>query len=204
MNDLGATPGINNPKGPAQAAYAWYAFDTTNGRCCFRQTHWSEEREFLKETLRALELRSCEGYDRGVTGDDFGVICYSSIPTVHCLAPAELKVKWSGCPCFQSMPDIYIDPENIAGPPVAPPPAPGANDVGARFAPSNPRRRNYADSDEFRNCGGVRTKDSETDFIATLTVATRCQRSEHLCSQTNRLRSSQNGYAEGSVAKPQL
>ena len=31
VNDLGAA-GVNNPNGPNQVCYAWYAFDTTGGK----------------------------------------------------------------------------------------------------------------------------------------------------------------------------
>ncbi len=128
VNDLGVTPNINSPTGPNQVAYAWYAFDTTNGAPVNSTTLVGGTGIFEGDTSGAGPVGAPTGYDRGVTGDGFwgDLVVFNTDGSLLTTGGVENTAAGIG---FQSMPDIYLDPENIAGA------VPGANGLGAPASP---------------------------------------------------------------------
>jgi flagellar hook protein FlgE len=116
VNDLGVTPNINNPNGPNQVAYAWYAFDTTNGAPVNTTTLVGGTGILEGDTSAATV-----GYDRGTTGDLFwgDLVVFNTDGSL--LTTGGVEGNAAGIK--QAMPDIYLPPENDA---VAPPVGNGA------------------------------------------------------------------------------
>jgi flagellar hook protein FlgE len=122
VNDLGVTPNINNPNGPTQVAYAWYAFDTTNGAPVDTATLVGGSGITEGNTSAAVV-----GYDRGTTGDTFwgDLLVFNTDGSLLSTGGVE---NANGV-IAQAMPDIYLPPENQAGAP------PAGNGVGAPASP---------------------------------------------------------------------
>ena len=129
VNDLG-NGGINNPNGPNQVAYAWYAFDTTNGKTATTPNLLGGS-AILEGDVNGA------GYNRGVQGgggDFYGdLLVFNTDGSLLSTGGAESIAANNAYE--QSMPDIYLPPYNIpGGPPVVLPP-PGTNGAGAPASP---------------------------------------------------------------------
>jgi flagellar hook protein FlgE len=135
VNDLGTSvPPINNPQGPDQVAYAWYAFNTTDGAPVSTDTLVGGTGIFEGETSGPGPATAITGYDRGLTNNGFwgDLLVFNTDGSLLTTGGVQTLPNGIG---YQSMPDIYIDPENIVGPPVAPPPPPGANNINGPASP---------------------------------------------------------------------
>jgi flagellar hook protein FlgE len=130
VNDLGAA-GLNNPNGPNQVAYAWYAFNTTNGAPVSTATLVGGTGIIEGDTSDAQV-----GYDRDITGDLYwgDLIVFNTDGSL--LSTGGVEQVGPGGVTFQAMPDIYIPANNINGanPPVALP-LPGDNGANAPASP---------------------------------------------------------------------
>jgi flagellar hook protein FlgE len=188
VNDLGVTPNINNPNGPNQVAYAWYAFDTTSGAPVNTTTLVGGTGILEGDTSSAVV-----GYDRGVTGDQFwgDLIVFNTDGSLLSTGGAEATAAGA---VAQAMPDIYLPPENLVGaPPI---------DNGA-LAPASPLPTQGAEITQvqmnFGNAGvlgqGQRNglySDADGSYQIVNGVNTYVPNSTAYAS-------SQNGYAEGQL-----
>ncbi len=116
VNDLG-DGGVNNPNGPNQAVYAWYAFNTTNGAAVSTAT--------LVGGTGILEGDvNGAAYNRGQDGASFwgDFLVFNTNGTLLSTGGAENNGA-------QAVPDIYIPNENVNGA------VPGLN---GDIAPSSP------------------------------------------------------------------
>jgi flagellar hook protein FlgE len=123
VNDIG-NAGINKAAGPSQAAYAWYAFDTTGG-AAVSTANLVGGTGIIEGQLGAPVV----GYDRGVAGNQYwGDLLYFN--TDGSLASTG-GVQLANGVTTQALPDIYLPPINpgtLAAPgvPVSPIPSIGA------------------------------------------------------------------------------
>ena len=131
INDLGTTPNLNNPNGPTQAVYAWYAFDTTNGAPVNSTTLVGGSGIFEGNVAAAGGASLQADYDRGVQGDQFwgDLIVFNTDGSLLSTGGVE---STAGGIVSQSMPDIYLPPANVNG--LAGPPLVG-NGPGAPASP---------------------------------------------------------------------
>lgn len=131
VNDLGAA-GINNPAGPNQTAYAWYAFDTTNGAAVSTASLVGGT-GIIEGNVGAGPV----GYDRGTAGDQFwgDLIVFNTDGSLLSTGGVESV----GGVAFQAMPDVYLSPYNVGGAIPAPPlPAPPPIQPNGPAAPASP------------------------------------------------------------------
>ena len=136
VNDLG-NGNINNPSGPNQVMYAWYAFDTTGG-----------QQPSSKNIVGGTGLLEGDvngaAYNRGLAGAAFfgDLLAFNTDGSLLTTGGGENVASPSGAAnaMLQAMPDIYLPPMNEAGAPALPAPgvpvAPGAGN-GAN-APASP------------------------------------------------------------------
>jgi flagellar hook protein FlgE len=123
VNDIGGA-GVNTPGGPSQTAYAWYAFDTTNGAAV--STADLVGGTGIIEGQLGAPAAGDPGYDRG-TGNQFaGDLLFFN--TDGSLASSGGVNITTG---VQAPPDIYLPPTNngnliAPGVPVSPIPSIGA------------------------------------------------------------------------------
>ena len=190
VNDLGVTPNINNPNGPNQVAYAWYAFDTTNGAPVNSTTLVGGTGIEEGNTSTPPPLM---GYDRGVQGDGFwgDLLVFNTDGSLLTTGGVQGQFGGQG---YQSMPDIYLPPVNMVGAPPA--------DNGAA-APASPLPTQGAEITQiqlnFGNAGvlgkGERNglySDADGSYQVVNGVNTYVPNSTAYAS-------SQNGYAEGQL-----
>jgi flagellar hook protein FlgE len=190
VNDLGVTPNINNPNGPNQVAYAWYAFDTTSGAPVNTTTLVGGTGIEEGNTSTPPPLM---GYDRGVQGDGFwgDLLVFNTDGSLLTTGGVESQFGGQG---YQSMPDIYLPPVNMVGAP------PADNGVGA---PASPLPTQGAEIMQvqlnFGNAGvlskGERNglySDADGSYQVVNGVNTYVPNSTSYAS-------SQNGYAEGQL-----
>jgi flagellar hook-basal body protein len=118
VNDLGNGL-INSPTGPSQTAYAWYAFDTTNGAPVNTASLVGGTGIHEGETPGGVS------YDRGVAGDEFwgDLLVFNTDGSLLSTGGAENNGD-------QSMPNVYLPPLNTNPPspnaPASPLPSTGA------------------------------------------------------------------------------
>jgi flagellar hook-basal body protein len=129
VNDLGAG-GINNPAGPNQVAYAWYAFDTTGGQQPTTANLVGGTGIFEGDLTGAAD-----GYNRGEAGAEFAgdLVVFNTDGSLLSTGGDQIAGLGAG---EMSMPDIYLPPLNINGAvPTAPVPVGGNNGPGAPASP---------------------------------------------------------------------
>jgi len=111
VNDLGAG-GINNPNGPNQVAYAWYAFDTTGG------TQPSSANIVGGSGLQEADIAGVS-YNRGIAGaanEFYGdLLVFNTDGSLLSTGGAQSQQN-NGQP-EQAIPDIYLPPMNLPGAP---------------------------------------------------------------------------------------
>lgn len=127
VNDLG-NGGVNNPAGPNQVAYAWYAFDTTNGKTATTPNLVGGTGIFEGDLSTAAN-----GYNRGTNGDAFAgdLLVFNTDGSLLSTGGVQMAGAGAGT---ESMPDIYLPPVNITG--AAPTFGPPANN--GPQAPASP------------------------------------------------------------------
>jgi len=127
VNDIGGA-GINAAAGPSQTAYAWYAFDTTNGAAVSNATLVGGT-GIIEGDLGAAGV----GYDRGNAGTQYwGDLLFFN--TDGSLASSGGVQATGGVATQSKTPDIYLPPVNLpisiahpaGGVPVSPIPSIGA------------------------------------------------------------------------------
>lgn len=125
--DLG-NGGINSPGGPSQAAYAWYAFETTGGQAPATSNLLGGTGIYEGDLAGAFGF----GYDRGMLGNIFiGDLIYFNTDGSLASAGATFGVPPGNpfgvppTPAQQIRPRIYLPPLNSL-PPVSPIPTFGA------------------------------------------------------------------------------
>ena len=113
VNDLG-NGGINNPNGPNQVAYAWYAFDTTNGKTATTPNLVGGTGIFEGDLST-----SAGGYNRSsnlataadrFTGD---LLVFNTDGSLLSTGGSQEAGVGAG---EMAMPDIYLPPMNVTGP----------------------------------------------------------------------------------------
>jgi flagellar hook protein FlgE len=181
VNDLGAA-GINNPQGPNQVCYAWYAFDTTDG-----------QKPITANLLGGTGIGEgnygpLQFYDRGRAGTSyFGDFLWFNTDGSLASSGGVGGVPGPAGPLFNfmSVPVIYLPPNNPNNPPVSPIPTDGAEITAislnfGNFGLLGTGQRNglYSDADgSYQVVNGVNTYvPNNTAYAA-----------------------SQNGYAEGQL-----
>jgi len=120
VNDLG-NGGINNPAGPTQVAYAWYAFDTTNG------VPVNTASLVGGSGILEGDLAGAAQYNRGTVGDSFSgdLLVFNTDGSLLSTGGVEVAGGANGGGGGMAMPDIYLPPFNglnagalpTAGPP---------------------------------------------------------------------------------------
>lgn len=127
VNDLG-NAGVNNPAGPNQVAYAWYAFDTTGGKLPVTANLVGGTALIEGDPNAPLA-----GFNRGVAGDVFAgdLLVFNTDGSLLSTGGMQLGGTGAG---DQAMPNIYLPPINIPGAaPTGQPPV--NNGVGAPASP---------------------------------------------------------------------
>jgi len=121
VNDLG-NGGINNPNGPNQVAYAWYAFDTTNGKTATTPNLVGGSGIFEGDLTGSVN-----GYNRAnnaaTQADRFAgdLLVFNTDGSLLSTGGVQMAGLGAGT---QAMPDIYLPPLNQTGAvPTAGPPA---------------------------------------------------------------------------------
>jgi|GEM_PF-552821 len=134
VNDLG-NGGVNNPAGPNQVAYAWYAFDTTGG------TQPSSANIVGGTGLFEGDVNGVP-YDRGVAGDTFmgDLLVFNTDGSLLSTGGLQANVQVAGINGNinqQAIPDIYLPPmDNPGAPPnPIPNPLPPTNPMGGPASP---------------------------------------------------------------------
>lgn len=124
VNDLGAG-GINSANGPSQAAYAWYAFDTTGGQAV-------STNNLLGGTGMLEGNFAPLSYDEGTLGQiEIGDLIYFNTdgsladPGACAAIPVGNLFGLAPTPAIPQAPHIYI-PEDNNLPPTSPLPSQGA------------------------------------------------------------------------------
>jgi flagellar hook-basal body protein len=180
VNDLGSA-GVNNPNGPNQVAYAWYAFDTTGGQ---------------KPTTANLlggtgiwegNLSNPGGltfYDRNQNNFYFGDLLYFNTDGSLASTGGTEGIGGPGGLAYPSIPEIYLPPFN-SNPPVSPIPTDGAEIMGIQINFGTPGvltqgQRNGLISDAE---GSYQVKNGQQVYIPQQTAYV----------------SSQNGYPDGQL-----
>jgi flagellar hook protein FlgE len=127
VNDLG-NGNVNNPAGPNQVAYAWYAFDTTGGAQPSTNNLVGGS-GIIEGDVGAGNA----GYNRGVANDEFAgdLLVFNTDGSLLSTGGDQLGGPGAG---EMAMPDIYLPPLNQAGaiPTAGPPPNNGVQ------APASP------------------------------------------------------------------
>lgn len=120
VNDLGAD-GYNNPNGPNQVCYAWYAFDTTGGKTVSTQN-------ILGGTgIWEADMAGTGGYDRGIPASGYAgdFLWFNTDGSLGSSGGIAGPPAPPGAPNYQDIPVIYLPPVNTF-PPVSPIPTQGA------------------------------------------------------------------------------
>jgi len=133
VNDLG-NGNVNNPSGPNQVMYAWYAFDTTGGA-----------QPSSKNIVGGSGLVDSHvgavgtGYNRGLNGAVFygDLLTFNTDGSLFTTGGGENIASPSGAANanLQAMPTIYLPPMNIPGAPALPPVVGGGNGANAPASP---------------------------------------------------------------------
>ncbi len=202
VNDLGAD-NINNPSGPNQVCYAWYAFDTTGGK-----------------TVSTADLLGGTGigeddpfYDRNLPGQGFfGDFLWFN--TDGSLASSGGVGGVPGPPGlnfnYMTLPRVYLPPVN-SNPPVSPIPDQGAEITpislnfgnfgllgGQPVLPIGGRNGIYSDAE-----GGYQTVNGVKTYVPKNTVYAASQNGYPDGSLQN-LNIDQNGFIQGSFTNGQI
>jgi len=121
VNDLGAN-GINNPSGPNQVCYAWYAFDTSDGQKVSTATLLGGT-GIGEGDLGGVTV----SYDRGVPLQAFAgdFLWFNTDGSLASSGGIGGPPAPPGVPNFMSIPRVYLPPLNQANP-VSPIPTLGA------------------------------------------------------------------------------
>ncbi len=198
VNDLGVTPNINNPNGPNQVAYAWYAFDTTNGAPVNSTTLVGGTAIIEGDADGAGGAQV--GYDRGVTGDEFAgdLLLFNTDGSLLTTGGYETNAAGTA----QSMPDIYLPPLNINGAVPANNGAAPAGPIGTG-APASPLPTQGAEITQIQmNFGtaGVLGKGQRNGLYSDADGSYQIVNGVNTyVPNSTAYASSQNGYAEGQL-----